>query len=92
MENATKDAGPRVGSQPESCFLGAAGREREGQQAGCLQDPLWPCPPPPSPWNRGGRQSPKPSLRGTPAAREGPAYLWCRLPWPQPRDLKRPLQ
>lgn len=33
MENATKDAGPRVGSQPESCFLGAR-REGEGGAAG----------------------------------------------------------
>lgn len=50
--SATKDAGPSMGSQPLSpASWGLQGGRREGQQAGSLQDPLWPCPPQPSPWD-----------------------------------------
>lgn len=47
---------------------GLQGGRREGQRAGSLQDPLWPCPPHPSSWDLRGSPSPEPSVRGTTAS------------------------
>lgn len=68
VRNATRDASPRIGSEPQEVpFLGAAGKE--GQQARCLQVSLGPLPSSPFFLGPGGRLSPKLSMPGTSAYR-----------------------